>query len=81
MKALERASSTSSGCFAAALNQPDQAVQDRQRGLRRLAFGRLQGFEDFCGFFGIGHAARLTPQPRLLASITSSTFGGDIGRL
>ena len=32
-----------------------------------------------CGFFGIGHGRRWAPPPH--PSITSSTFGGDIGRL
>jgi len=47
--------------FAVSLNQPDQSVQYRQRSLRRLAFGCLQGFDYFGGFFGIGHVRRYLP--------------------
>jgi hypothetical protein len=47
--------------FAVSLNQPDESVQYWQRNLRRLAFGCLQGFDYFGGFFGIGHVRRYLP--------------------
>jgi hypothetical protein len=65
---------------AATLNQTGQAVQYFKRNLRRLMFGRLQSIDDLSGFFGIVHAA-VYSAASLRASITSSTLGGDIGRL
>ena len=68
------------GLLAAALNEANQPVQDRQRRLRRFAFGRLQGLDDLGGFLRIRHAQAYSAASAL-ASSTSSTFGGDIGRL
>src|SRR6185437_4695007 len=43
--------------FAIALNKADETVQHRQRGLRRLALGCVESFQDFCGLLGVGHGA------------------------
>ncbi len=36
-------------------NEPDESVQYWQRDMRRLAFGRLQGFNYICSVLGIAH--------------------------
>src|SRR5665213_3872769 len=64
--------------LAASLNQPDEAVEDRQCGLRRFAFGGLQGFDDFCGFLGISHGARHIYERNIRSFFAqiSAAFGG-----
>ena len=56
--ALDRASSTSNR-FVVSLNEADDSVQYRQRYLRWLALGCLQGFHYFCRFLAIAHGVGL----------------------